>query len=83
MIFENPKAPYQRNSEMFYNPKITRVYTTIEGKPNNLFASGMLPYQHFEEMRKYLGGGRNRDPITDLVVKNTHDHDIRLEIFEK
>ena len=83
MLFEVPKNPYQRKSEKFYNPKITRVYTTIEGKPNNLFASGMLPYQQFDEIRKYLGGGRNRDPLTDLVTKQTHNHDVKLEEYLK
>ena len=51
LLFEDP-APgamgpaFSRNSEFYYNPRITKVQVTVEGIPNQLYAQGMLPYQH-------------------------------------
>ena len=81
MLFEEPKDPYERQIERFTNPQIGRVYCTIEGKPNQIFASGMLPYHHYDEARKYFAGGRLKDPTSDLVVKDLHLHGIEIENF--
>ena len=46
MLFEDvaAKQPFARNTESFYNPKITKVEVTIEGIPNQLFSQGMRAY---------------------------------------
>lgn len=54
---------------MFYNPKITHPACTIEGVPNQLFSSGMLPYQHCDEVRKAFGGGRLNCKVVNEVNK--------------
>ena len=36
MLFEDPAAPFARNTETFYNPKITKVNLTINGVSNQL-----------------------------------------------
>ena len=51
---------FDKDSEKFYNPKITNVLTTLDGKPNQLFSSGMKPQNHFSEIQKYFGDGRYR-----------------------
>ena len=38
---------YVRDTEKFYNPKIKNVEITLDGNPNQLFASGMRPHQQF------------------------------------
>ena len=43
---------FGRNSEFYYNPLITKVQVTAEGIPNQLYAQGMLPYQHWDEIVK-------------------------------
>jgi sulfite reductase alpha subunit-like flavoprotein len=53
-------ALYARNSEQFYNPKITKVSTTLDGVPNQLFASGMRSHQQFEEIKKNFADGKHR-----------------------
>jgi hypothetical protein len=53
-------ALFKRDSEKFYNPKITKVSTTLDGNPNQLFASGMKPHQHFDEIRKHFSDGKHR-----------------------
>ena len=50
MLFEDVTAqqPFARNTESFYNPKITKVEVTIEGIPNQLFSRGMRAYQMWD-----------------------------------
>jgi hypothetical protein len=55
LLFEHGSEDFQRNSESFYNPKIKKVSVTVEGKPNQLYASGLLPYHHYEEIYKFFG----------------------------
>jgi len=48
LLFEDPAAGAMgpaigRNSEFYYNPLITKVQTTVEGIPNQIYAQGMLP----------------------------------------
>lgn len=48
MLFEDPTrtvAPYKHNSELFYNPKITKVEVIVEGEPNQLHSQIMCPYE--------------------------------------
>ena len=41
MLFEEPAAAFQRDTEAFYNPKIEKVEVCIEGIPNQLYSQGM------------------------------------------
>ena len=57
-IFEDIEDPWKRNTSKFYNPKITKVSVIVEGKPNQLFAQGMQPFEHYDEICKYFAGGK-------------------------
>ena len=55
ILFVDPAdggAAYGRDTEKFYNPNITNVQITLDGNPNQLFASGMKPHQQFGEIKK-------------------------------
>ena len=39
VLFEEEKS-YVRDMSKFYNPKIQKVFVTIEGKPNQLYSQG-------------------------------------------
>ena len=57
LLFEDPVVgamgpAFGRNSEFYYNPLIVKVQVTVEGIPNQLYAQGMLPYQHWREIVK-------------------------------
>ena len=57
LLFEDPAVgamgpAFGRNSEFYYNPLITKTQITVEGIPNQLYAHGMLPYQHWDEIMK-------------------------------
>jgi len=60
LLFEDPAVgamgpAFGRNSEFYYNPLITKVQVTVGGIPNQLYAQGMLPYQHWTEIVKEFG----------------------------
>ena len=63
LIFVDPAhggANFDRDSEKFYNPKITKVSTTIDGQPNQIFSSGMKAHQQFNEISKHFSDGKSR-----------------------
>ena len=79
ILFVDPAdggADYDRDSEKFYNPKIKKVSTTLDGNPNQLFASGMLPHQHFEEIKKHFADGKHR--TVSHVIKEAEIADVSL-----
>ena len=43
-LFEEEK-PYERDTSKFYNPKIEKVSVIVEGKPNQLYAQRMRPFE--------------------------------------
>ena len=63
MLFEDPAAAYKRDTEAFYNPKLTKVEVTIEGVPNQLYSQGLRAYQQWDESKKHYAGGHKRSPV--------------------
>ena len=57
MLFTK-ETDWGRDTEKFYNPEITNVEVTVEGKPNQLYAQGMKTYHQFDEIKKHSGAGR-------------------------
>ena len=60
VLFEEEK-PYEKDTSKFYNPKIQKVFVTIEGKPNQLCAQGMRSFEQYDEIHKYFTEGKQRD----------------------
>ena len=81
MLFQNPMSPFERKSEEYYNPKIKSVSIVIEGKPNQIFSSGISPFYFYDECRKLFGGGRLNSSTVDHVSKALHLHDVKLSDF--
>jgi hypothetical protein len=76
MLFEAPAEPFQRDSEVFYNPKIDKVEVCIEGLPNQLYSAGMRMHHQWDEARRFFAGGSKRHPETNTVVKDLHLADV-------
>ena len=70
---------YSRDTEKFYNPKITNVMITLDGNPNQLFASGMRAHQQFGEIKKIFADGKHR--TNTHVAKELELADIELEDY--
>ena len=69
ILFVDPAdggTAYSRDTEKFYNPKITNVMITLDGNPNQLFASGMRPHQQFSEIKKIFADGKHRTKLSLL-----------------
>jgi len=81
LLFEDP-APatmgpaFGRNSDFYYNPRITKVQVTVEGIPNQLYAQGMLPYQHWDEIVKRFAC---KDSSTDMSTYYGNRYGLWLE----
>ena len=78
MLFEEPTAPYQRHTEVFYNPKITKVEAIVEGIPNQLFSQGMQPYQQWDKASKFFAASSKRHPLVGVVGKDLGLADVTL-----
>tara|TARA_B110000881_G_scaffold89251_1_gene78387 strand:- start:1327 stop:2613 length:1287 start_codon:yes stop_codon:yes gene_type:complete len=79
ILFVDPSdggALYGRDSEKFYNPKINKVSITLDGNPNQLYASGMLKHQSWDEIRKHFADGKHR--AVNSVAKDLELADITL-----
>ena len=81
MLFEEPSAAFQRDTEAFYNPKIEKVEVCIEGIPNQLYSQGMRAYQLWDEARKHFAAGKKRRPDVAAVAKDLALADVSLGQF--
>ena len=71
--------PADGDTEKFYNPKIKNVEITLDGIPNQLFASGMKPHQQFGEIKKIFADGKHRAKAH--VAKELELADMKLEDY--
>ena len=83
ILFEDGAAqqPFARDTEAFYNPKITKVEVTIEGVPNQLFSQGMHAYRMWDEAKKFFAAGSKRHPEVAEVAKDIALADVSLGEF--
>lgn len=81
MLFEDPAVPFQRKTEAFYNPKITKVEVTIEGVPNQLYSQGLRAYQLWDEAKKFFAAGSKRHPKVAMIAKDLCLADVTLGEF--
>ena len=54
---ERSATKFTRNTEEFFNPKITKVEVTVEGVPNELYAQNMEYRHQYDEIVKHLVEG--------------------------
>ncbi|MEW8525343.1 MAG: hypothetical protein AB2552_20055 [Candidatus Thiodiazotropha endolucinida] len=80
MLFESAadQKAFARDTEAFYNPKITKVEVTIEGVPNQLFSQGMHAHHMWDEARKFFAAGSKRHPEAAAIAKDLALADVSL-----
>ena len=88
LLFVDPDndGGYVRDPERFINPNITQANITIEGAPNQLYAQGFKPYQHWDEASRIFGSGTmamggGRLPMIGAVAKELNLHGITLGAY--
>ena len=63
IIFTKEKGAtkFSRDTEEFFNPKITKVEVTVEGVPNELYAQNMEYRHQYDEIVKHFAEGRLKE----------------------
>ena len=57
-IKERSATKFNRDTEEFFNPKMTKVEMTVERVPNELYAQNMEYRHQYNEILKHFGEGR-------------------------
>ena len=81
LLCEDPAAAFSRDTEAFYNPKITKVEVTIEGVPNQLYSQGLRSYQQWDEARKLHASGSKRHSAVAMTAKDLALADVSLSEY--
>ena len=72
---ERSATKFTRDTEEFFNPKITKVEVTVEGVPNELYAQNMEYRHQYDEIVKHFTEGRLKEAGTiqkDLQLHNVN-----------
>ena len=72
---ERSATKFTRNTEEFFNPKITKVEVTVEGVPNELYAQNMEYRHQYDEIVKHFAEGRLKEAGAiqkDLQLNNVN-----------
>ena len=77
LIFMKEKSAtkFNRDTEEFFNPKITKVEVTVEGSPDELYSQNMEYCHQYDEIMKHFGEGRLKDSGAiqkDLQLNNVN-----------
>ena len=76
---ERHATKFNRDTEEFYNPKITKVEVTVEGSPNELYAQNMEYRYQYDEIIKHFGEGRLKD--AGAIQKDLQLHNVNIASY--
>ena len=76
---ERSATKFARDTEEFYNPKITKLEVTVEGVPNELYDQNMEYRYQCEEIVKYFAEGQLKE--TGAVQKDLQLHNIKIALY--
>ena len=77
VLFEG-EQPYTLDMSKFYNPKIQKVSIIVEGKPNQLYAQGMISFEQCDEICKYFTEGVQKDNNANEIQKHLQLHNVSV-----
>ena len=78
---ERSATKFARDTEEFYNPKITKVEVTVEGVPNELYAQNMEYRHQYDEIVKHFAEGRLKE--AGAIQKNLQLHNVNIASYYK
>ena len=76
---ERNATKFARDTEEFYNPKITKVEITVEGVPNELYAQNMEYRHQYDEIVKHFAEGWLKE--AGAIQKDLQLHNINIASF--
>ena len=75
---EGSATKFSRDTEEFFNPKITKVEVTVEGVPNELYAQNMEYRHQCNEIVKHFAEGRLKE--AGAIQKDLQLHNVNIDI---
>ena len=76
---ERNATKFSRDTEEFFNPKITKVEVTVEGVPKELYAQNMEYRHQYDEIVKHFAEGRLKE--ADSIQKDLQLHNINIASY--
>ena len=76
---ERSATTFSRDTEEFFNPKITKVEVTVEGVPNELYAQAMEYRHQYDEIVKHFAEGRLKE--AGSIQKNLMLHNVNIASY--
>ena len=76
---ERSATKFVRDTEEFYNPKITKVEVTVEGVPNELYAQNMEYRHQYDEIVKHFAEGRLKE--AGAIQKDLQLHNVDIASY--
>ena len=76
---ERSATKFARDTEEFYNPKITKVEVTMEGMPNELYAQNMEYRHQYDEIIKHFSEGHLKG--AGWVQKDLQLHNVDIASY--
>ena len=73
---ERSATKFPRDTEEFYNPKITKVEVTVKGVPNELYAQNMEYRHQHDEIVKHFAEGQLKE--AGAIQKDLQLHNINI-----
>ena len=76
---ERSATKFTRDTEEFFNPKITKVEVTVEGVPNELYAQNMEYRHQYDEIVKHSAEGQLKE--AGAIQKNLQLHNVNIASY--
>ena len=76
---ERSATKFTRDTEEFYNPKITKVEITVEGVPNELYVQNMEYRHQYDEIVKHFAEGRLKE--AGAIQKDLQLHNVDIASY--
>ena len=76
---ERSTTKFNRDTEEFFNPRITKAEVTVERVPNELYAQNMEYRDQYDEIMKHFGEGRLKE--AGAIQKNLQLHNVNIALY--
>ena len=76
---ERSATKFNRDTEEFLNPNITKAEVTVEGVPNELYAQNMEYRHQYDEISKHFGEGRLKE--AGAIQKDLQLHNVNTASY--
>ena len=76
---ERSATKFGRDTEEFYNPKVTKVEITVEGSPNELYTQNLEYRRQYNEIIKHFAEGRLKE--AGFIQKDLQLHNVNIASY--